>query len=103
MRSEAETKRLKIALLVSGLFLCAAVLPVWPSFMDVWLQWIVCGAIVYVIAILTGDPAFKIHLVPLAVLATLFNPLIPVHLSRSLWVLTDLAVAAYFLTLAKKL
>ena len=104
MKPESDIKKLKIALLVAGLFLCAAVLPSLPTLFFVLLRVVVCGAAIYVsVAIRTGDDPLKNHFVPLALLATLFNPVIPVQLPYSLWLVINLGTAVYFLTLAKKI
>lgn len=103
MRSEIETKRLKIVLLASGLMLCIAVLPALPAGFYAVLRVMVCGVAIYASLILSGDNARRVHPMVLALLATLFNPLIPVQLSYSLWLVIDLGTAVYFLTLTKKL
>jgi hypothetical protein len=96
-------KSLKISLLVAGLMLCFAVVPVWPYGFYTLLRLGVCGVSVYAAYQLKENDALKKHLVPLAVLAVLFNPFMPVHLTRLLWLVIDLGTAVYFLNLAKKL
>ncbi len=104
MKSEFDIKKIKIALLVAGLFLCAAVLPALPTLFFVGLRVVVCCVAIYVsVAIRTPDHPLQAHFVPLALLATLFNPVIPVPLPDSLWLVINLGVAVYFLVLAKKL
>jgi hypothetical protein len=104
LKSEFDIKKIKIALLVAGLFLCAAVLPLMPVLFFVGLRVVVCCAAIYVsLAIRTQDHPLQAHFIPLALLATLFNPVIPVQLPYSLWLVINLATAVYFLVLAKKL
>ena len=99
-----DVKRLKIVLLVTGLMLCVAVLPSLPNYFFILLRCVVCGAAVYAaLALRTEDAPLSNHFTPLALLATLFNPIIPVQLSYSLWLVINLGTAVYFLTLAKKL
>ncbi len=96
-------KNLKILLLVSALMLCLAVIPVWPYGYYVFLRFMVCGSLAYAVYRLKDNPAFNRHVIALVVLAVLFNPVIPVHLDRMLWVWIDLACAVYLLQLSKKI
>ncbi len=104
MRTDRETKRLKIALLMAGLVLCVAVLPSLPVYFYIFLRSIVCGVAVYAaLAFRREDAPLKNHFFALAILATLFNPLVPVYLAYLLWAMTCLGTAVYFSILAKKL
>lgn len=67
----------------------------WPYGYYTVLRWVTCAA---AIAAALGGYTFKI---PWAIwsfgfIAILFNPLIPVHLSRDLWQLMDIAAAVLF-------
>ncbi len=68
----------------------------WPYGYYTLLRWVVCG-----VACFTAWQAFewkRIGWVWLAgFVALLFNPLIPVHLSREIWVPVDLLVAVFFI------
>jgi hypothetical protein len=46
--------------------------------------------------VLQERPVTQMWLVPLALIAVLFNPFVPVHLSRSTWFYLDLAAAGLF-------
>lgn len=96
-------KHLKIGLLSAGLMLCLSVLPVWAYGYYMLLRVVVCGAAGFAAYRLKNDPARSSHFVPLLILAVLFNPVIPIHLSRLLWLPVNLGVAVYFLLLSKKL
>jgi len=96
-------KNLKIVLLVSALALCLAVIPVWPYGYYVLLRFIVCGTAAYAIYLLKSNQAFSTHLIFLVIVAVLFNPFIPIHLTRALWLLINLGCAVYFLQLSKKI
>jgi flagellar biosynthesis component FlhA len=99
----SESKNLKIALLITGVLLCLAVIPVMPHGYYTLLRLAVCCTAGYVIYKLKNHEQLSRHLIPLAVVAVLFNPLIPVHIDRFFWLPIDLGVAVYFLTLSKKL
>lgn len=43
------------------------------------------------------------HFVPLILVALLFNPIVPVHLTRALWVVADIGAGLYLLFLANKI
>jgi len=97
-----ETKLLKILLLVAGLMLCLAVLPMWPYGYHILLRLVVCGVALYVGIALKNHASLRSHFIPFMLLAVLFNPLIPIKLIQWLWLPIDLGVAVYFLTLSKK-
>jgi len=98
-----EAKNLKIALLAAGLMLCFAVIPLWPYGYYTLLRVIVFATAGFAAYRFKNMPKFSKHLVPLAAVAILFNPLIPVNLSRIIWLPIDLGGAIYFLFLARKL
>jgi hypothetical protein len=102
MTLETHAKRLKIALLVAGLMLCLAILPIMPYVFYVLLKWAVCGAAVYGAVNFKSDPRLGRHFLPLVILALLFNPFVPAPLTQLLWLILDLGTAVYFLTLSKK-
>lgn len=98
-----ESKQLKIALLIAGLMLCFAVIPMWPYGYYTLLRLVVCGVSVYAAYKVKMHPSLSNHFIPLVIMAVLFNPLIPVYLSRLIWLPIDLAGAVYFLVLSKKI
>ena len=98
-----ESKLLKILLLVSGLMLCLAILPMMPNSFHLFLRLVVCGAALYVGIILKRDETLHNHFIPLMLLAVLFNPLMPIVLGGWIWLPIDLGTAVYFLTLSKKI
>jgi len=97
-----ESKILKILLLISGLMLCLAVLPMWPYGFYMLLRLVICSVALYVGIALKNHASLSKHFIPLVLLAVLFNPLIPVSLTRVIWLPVNLGVAVYFLTLSKK-
>lgn len=98
-----DRKTLKILLLCAGLMLCLAVVPILPYGYYMLLRLVVCGVSGYAAYSLNRDAALNRHLVPLVILAVLFNPVLPVHLSQLFWLPIDLGTAVYFLQLSKKL
>lgn len=78
----------------AGMLLVAPVR--WPYVYYRLLRWVVfvcCAAIAYRVYERQG---FTIWLVGLAVLFILFNPIIPVHLTRAIWTPINLAGAMFF-------
>lgn len=102
MSSQQESKNLKIALLLSALMLCVAVLPQIPHGYYGFLRLVVCAASIYAAVILRSRD-LKNHFIPLAVLALIFNPVAPVFLSRDFEMIINIGTAVYFLTLSKKI
>jgi len=103
LSSQQESKNLKIALLVSALMLCVAVLPQVPYEYYGFLRLVVCAASIYAAVILRGRDDLKNHFIPLAVLALIFNPVATVFVSRDFEMIIDIGTAVYFLTLSKKI
>lgn len=98
-----ESKHLKVMLLVAALMMCAAVVPTLPYGYYTLLRFTVCGSAAYAAFKLKDRPSLKGHLIPLLIVAVLFNPLIPANLTPLIWLVIDLAGAVYFLRLAKKI
>jgi len=96
-------RTVKILLLVSGLFLCLGVLPVWPQGFYFLMRLAVCSAAVYAALHVRTEPEAKVHFFFLVFLAVLFNPVMPVIPSREMGYVIDLGTAVYFLNLAKKI
>ncbi len=96
-------KQIKIALLVSGLMLCLALLPVWPYGYYTLLRLVVCATCGYAAYVFRQNASLAKHVLPLIFIALLFNPIVPVRLDFSLWLLIDLGTAICLLTLAKKI
>lgn len=102
MGMNSESKHLKIALLTAGLILGLAVIPMWPYGYYTFLRLVICGVAVYGAYFFKKHSMLDNHFVPLVLIAIFFNPLVPVHLSRELWLPIDLAGAVYFIVLSKK-
>ena len=67
----------------------------WPYGYYQLLRWITCGAAVCV-AFLAYHWEKKWATVVFAIVAVLFNPLLPIHLSRDLWQPIDVVCAVLF-------
>jgi hypothetical protein len=98
-----DSKHLKMLLLVAALMLCIAVIPTLPYGYDTLLRLIVCGTAAYAAFKLKNSSSLSGHFIPLLIIAVLFNPLIPIYLTRLIWLIIDLFGAVYFLTLSKKI
>jgi hypothetical protein len=88
------TDVLRLALWVAIVGLVLAVVPIWPYGYFVLLRLAVsavaiCGLVVLGI----GDPK---RTVGLSIVALLFNPILPVHLTRAIWFPIDLGIAFWF-------
>jgi hypothetical protein len=71
----------------------------WPYGYYIMLRWVVCGAaIAFVVC------GWSLHerwaVLVFAPLAALFNPIVPVHLSRQIWRPIDVVAAVTFVTAA---
>ena len=68
----------------------------WPYGYYTALRWVVCATAFW---IAYGAVRIRRHWVlwPFVAVALLYNPAIPIHLSRRVWVPVDLVVAAFFL------
>jgi hypothetical protein len=98
-----ERKNLKIALLVSGLLLCLAVIPIWPSGYYSFLKLVVCSTTVFAAFILKDEQSLSKHFIPFVIVAIVFNPFYPILLTQLIWVILYLALAVYFLQVAKRI
>lgn len=96
-------KQIKMALLISGLMLCLALLPMWPTGYYTLLRLVVCGTCGTTAYYFKQVPLLSKHFWPLVFLVILFNPIAPVYLDFSLWLILDLGTALCLLTLAKKI
>ena len=58
---------------------------------------VVCGAAILIAVIgLKDRSVFPVWSIPMAVIAVLFNPLLPIHLVRATWFYLDLGAAIVF-------
>lgn len=62
------------------------------------LRFVVCGACLIIAWAHVKECGFDVWVGAFCAAAVLFNPFIPIHLSRSLWTLIDLGLAALLLT-----
>ena len=93
-------ENLRIALWAAIAVLVAAVIPIWPMGLYTLLRLVVTGVALFSIYVLgTGDPKQTVGLV---LVALVFNPIIPVHLSRPFWFPIDLGVAYWFWTIVDR-
>lgn len=98
-----QTKNLAALLLIAAIALFLALLPIWPYGYFTLLRVLICGVSVYGFLLSKDFSFLKKHMIAFIVIAVLFNPLVPIHLSRAIWVPIDLGVAIYFIMLIKRL
>jgi len=98
-----ETSNLRTFVIVATVALFLAVIPVWPYGFYTLLRLLVCGVSAYFAYKIKDLEGLKTHKVPLIVIAILFNPLIPVHLVRTIWLPIDVGVGIYFIVLIGQL
>jgi len=71
----------------------------WPYGYYVFLRWVTCAT-----SIIFAFYAFSLDKVwvawTLGFVAILFNPLIPIHLSREVWLPIDIVLAVFFIVLS---
>lgn len=80
--------------LVPAAMLLLAVAPL-PYGYYTLLRLIVCGSCAYLALTHHGREGFSPWVCALAAVALLFNPIVPVHLSKEVWVPIDLAAASF--------
>ena len=90
-------EHLRVALLISIGLLIAAIFPIWPYGYYVFLRLAVSATAACALYALGGSNS--IRTVFLVVVILLFNPVIPVHLSRTSWLPINLGVAVWFWTI----
>jgi hypothetical protein len=83
-----------IPALVVALILLGAVAPL-PYVYYQFLRWIVCGVAVFV-AVKTYQWGKGWATSLFAIIAVLFNPIVPIHLTKEIWMPIDLACALLF-------
>jgi hypothetical protein len=92
----ANREQLRIALLISIGLLIAAIFPIWPYGYYGFLRLAVSATAAFALYVLgSSNP---VRTVFLAAVIVLFNPVIPVHLSRAVWLPINLGVAVWFWT-----
>ena len=84
-----------IPAIVSILMLLAAIPKFFPYSYYTLLRFVVCGTGIY-IAIFSFGEEKKIIASLAAFIAILFNPVIPIHLTKEDWVIIDLITAIFF-------
>jgi hypothetical protein len=81
---------------ILSIFMLFGAIAEWPYGYYSLLRWITC-----ITSILVAFQAFEKNIdwakVVLIVIAILFNPLFPVHLSRSIWIPLDIITAIFFI------
>lgn len=86
--------------IILSIFMLFGAIAEWPYGYYTILRWITCVA-----SILVAFQAFEKSIdwakVVFIIIAILFNPLAPIHLSRSTWIPLDIITAIFFLFIIK--
>lgn len=85
-----------IASTISIVLLLLAIPAIWPYGYYVFLRWMVTGSAIFLIWVANKLQKQK-WLGLMIVIAILFNPIIPIYLTKEIWVVIDLIVAIIFL------
>ena len=85
-----------IVSVISIVLLLLAIPAIWPYGYYVFLRWVVAASAVFLIWIANKLREQK-WLGLMVVVAILFNPIIPIYLTKEIWVFIDLIVAGIFL------
>ena len=92
----------RVPAVTSIVFLAFAVLGSWPYGFYTLLRLVVCGSAVY-LAVQFNSRSDGVWIWVMAGVALLFNPVVPVGLTRDTWVLLDVATAVVFGFAGRKL
>ncbi len=84
----------KTASTITGVMLLIAILPL-PYGYYILLRWAVCLSAIFSIWVFAGLGK-KSWLLLMAIIALLFNPIVPVYLTKGTWVIIDLVAALLF-------
>ena len=86
--------------MIAGVMLLLAILPVWPYGYYLLLRLVVCAVGVYA-AWYANKHRRPGWIWTMVLIAILFNPVLPVHLSKGVWVVLDLVIAVVFFVFSR--
>jgi len=87
-------KSVRIALGVGAAALLLAIAP-WPHAYYVLLRFLVCGISIFAAYVALRERSALAF--PFLLVGIVFNPIVPAHMARPFWIVTDLVVATGFL------
>jgi hypothetical protein len=87
-------RSVRFALLLGAAALLAAIYP-WPYDYYVFLRFLVCGICIFAAYVSLREHSALAF--PFLAVGILFNPLVPAHMTRAIWIGVDLVVATGFL------
>jgi len=82
--------------------LLLAIPDIWPYGYYIVLRWVVAASALFLIWV-SYELKKQFWLVPMAMVAILFNPIVPIHLDKETWTIIDFVVAILFLVSIFKL
>lgn len=94
-RCLTEQRPVKFPIIISIAMLLLAIPPIWPYGYYILLRLVVCGTSFYITYISYENKRIG-WTVLWGCIGVLFNPIIPLYLSRELWCIVDLVVAIIF-------
>ena len=94
-------KKNKTLILITAIALYVSILSI--SYYDFYilLRWFVCGVSIY-LSFCSYNELKKVPFIEIAI-AILFNPLYPIYMEKSMWIIFDLASGSYYLYLYNNL
>jgi hypothetical protein len=81
--------------IIAGILLLLAIPPIWPYGYYIFLRWVI-----FIVSIIVAWGFYKSKLTAwtfiFGAIAFLFNPIAPIHLTKSNWITIDLASSIFF-------
>jgi len=90
----------KILSFVCGVLLLLAIPNLFPYGFYTLLRWVICASSIIITIKLKGDRNNK-NMYPFLIFAIIFNPIAPIYLDKSVWVLIDLITAIVFFNISR--
>lgn len=87
---------IRILPLVASAFLFVSVPSIWPYGFYMFMRVVVCGISLY-LAYFSKRDGKEQWMVVMVLIALLFNPIFPVHLTKEIWGIIDFAAAVIFI------
>lgn len=92
-----ENIKLKTTLtVISIIALLLAIPSIWPYGYYQLLRWLIAGTAVFIVYV-ASELAKKTWIWIMAVIAILFNPIVPIHLAKETWIVIDFITAIIFI------
>jgi len=93
---DKETIKYKNIASITSIVMLLLAIPDLPYGYYTLLRWVVTASAIFLVYI-AYELEKKFWIVPMAIVAILFNPIAPIHLNKETWVIIDFVVAVLFL------